>query len=250
MVEAPTRLGEWLRGAAARLRDAGIAEAGREARLLWSAASGTELAGFQAPEQVLDEVTVGRLGDWLNRRLAGEPLAHVTGWTGFRRLLLRSDRRALIPRPETEGLVDLLLARVRQGRVADLGTGSGCLALSLADEGDFDQVVGVDRCREALALAGENRRLTGLRVHLVAGDWCRPLAGIHFDALVSNPPYLTESEYEVLDPSVRDHEPAAALASGGRAHGHPAPACGGAAVAGPRRLARSGTRLSAGGRRG
>ena len=85
--------------------------------------------------------------------MAGEPLAHVTGWVGFRHLTLRSDRRALIPRPETEGLVELVLARVPGGRVADVGTGGGCIALSLASEGRYDEVVAIDLSPEALSLA-------------------------------------------------------------------------------------------------
>jgi len=214
MVESPARLGDWLRGAAARLHLAGISEPAREARLLWSAASGTDLARFQLSELALDDATVVTLGELLDRRLSGEPIAHVTGLAGFRRLLLRSDRRALIPRPETEGLVELLLSRVTTGRVADLGTGSGCIALSLADEGRFDQVVAVDRSRDALALAAENRNRIGLAVHLVAGDWYQPLRGLRFDALMSNPPYLTDAEYAALEPAVRDYEPRDALASG------------------------------------
>ena len=214
MVESPGRLGEWLRGAASRLRRSGVSEAGREARLLWAAASGTDSASWQASESVISADMIVRLEEMIEQRLAGEPLAHVTGLAGFRRLLLRSDRRALIPRPETEGLVELLLSRIRHGRVADLGTGSGCIAMSLADEGQFDRVIAVDRSREALSLSAENRSRTGLPVDLVSGSWFEPLRGERLDAVVSNPPYLTESEYRELDPSVRDHEPESALASG------------------------------------
>ena len=141
----------------------------------------------------------------------------MVGRAGFRRLTLRSDRRALIPRPETEGLVDLVLARVRYGRAADVGTGSGCLALSLAMEGD------VRSGRSPPTSPG--RRLpwparTGGEVggpdpvHLVLGDLCGPLADASLDALVSNPPYLTTAEYAALDPAVRAWEPGSALESG------------------------------------
>ncbi len=208
------RLGDWLRTATVRLREQAVGEPAREARLLWSAASGTEPARYHQAGLTLDAETLSRLDGLLARRLVGEPLAHVTGLAGFRRLTLKSDRRALIPRPETEGLVELMLARVRRGHVADLGTGTGCIALSLADEGQFDRVVAVDRSREALALAAENQRLTGLEIDLLLGDWFAPLAGEQFDALVSNPPYLTDAELAAVDSSVADFEPASALASG------------------------------------
>jgi release factor glutamine methyltransferase len=162
----------------------------------------------------VDDADVSRFLGAARRRAAGEPLAHVTGRAGFRHLDLRSDRRALIPRPETEGLVDLLLARVRHGRVADIGTGTGALALSLAQEGGFARVVAVDISADALDLARENRRLTGLPVDLVRGDLCGSLGTGSLDALVANPPYLSDGEHAALDGSVRDWEPALALASG------------------------------------
>lgn len=152
--------------------------------------------------------------DAVARRAAGEPLAYLLGSTGFRHLELRCDRRALIPRPETEGVVDLALARVRSGRALDLGTGSGCLALALAQEGDFSLVVGTDLSPDALALARENAELTDLAVRLVRSDMGAALAGERFNLVVSNPPYLSESEYAALDRSVKAWEPAMALVSG------------------------------------
>lgn len=145
---------------------------------------------------------------------AGIPLEHVTGYAGFRHLELLSDARALIPRPETEGLVDLVLKRMNRGVVADIGTGSGAIALALAAEGGFDTVVAVDRSTDALALARENAGRTGLRIALIQGHLAAPLATGRFDAVVSNPPYLTASEYSALDPAVREHEPRMALESG------------------------------------
>jgi release factor glutamine methyltransferase len=96
----------------------------------------------------------------------------------------------------------------------DVGTGSGCIALSLVQEGNFDEVVALDTSRDALALAKLNRESTGLPVTLVQGDICQPLREHAFDALISNPPYLTEAEYRELDPSVSEWEPELALVAG------------------------------------
>lgn len=201
--------------AAAVLGQAGIGDGRREALRIWSGLYGGSPAVvlLDGAAPVAAERTDAFLAA-VRRRASGEPLAHVTGSVGFRHLLLRSDGRALIPRPETEGLVELLLARVRSGRVADIGTGTGCIALSLATEGGFTQVVGTDISRAALALAEENRRSTGARVALVRGDLTYGLEDGCLDALVSNPPYLTAGEYAGLDSSVRDWEPALALTAG------------------------------------
>ena len=201
--------------ATAALSAAGVSQPRREALRLWSGLRGS------APAEVLldgeaaaEPADAAALRVAVRRRAAGEPLAHAAGRIGFRNLLLRSDRRALIPRPETEGLVDLLLPRIRTGRAADIGTGSGCLALSLVSEGSFIQVSAVDMSADALALAEENRAALRARVDLVRGDLCGPLRPGSLDAVVSNPPYLTEREYAALDPSVKRWEPAAALVSG------------------------------------
>jgi release factor glutamine methyltransferase len=202
-------------GATAELREAGIAEPRREAWRIWSdLREQPPGAAYLGRDRSADEAAAAAFQQAVRRRAAGEPLAYVTGLAGFRRLVLRCDRRALIPRPETEGLVDLVLARAGRGRIADLGTGSGCLALALADEGRYDLVVGVDRSRDALALARENRLRTGRPVELVAADFAEAFGAGSLDAVVSNPPYLTEAEYHRLDSSVRGWEPRSALASG------------------------------------
>jgi release factor glutamine methyltransferase len=200
---------------AEQLRRSGARKPRREAIRIW-----TEL-GQRAPaqifldrEQPVDTTAAMLFHDAISRRAGGEPLPHVIGRSGFRHLSLASDARALIPRPETEGLVELLLQRVRAGRVADIGTGSGCIALSLALEGAYDQVTAVDRSAEALGLARVNRDLTSARVSLVQADLCAPLGPGSLDALISNPPYLTVDEYSSLETSVRDWEPAMALVSG------------------------------------
>jgi len=206
---------ELLADAAVTLKASGLPEARREAFRLWSEVTGEAVAmRILQPEVPVAGGAADVFREAVARRARGEPLAHVAGRTGFRRLSLKSDRRGLIPRPETEGLVDLLLARVRTGRVADVGTGSGCLALCLAAEGSFSHIVGVDRSAEALALARENRGLVGVQVYLVQGDLCAPLRPGAFDALVSNPPYLSNAEYAALDGAVKNWEPREALVGG------------------------------------
>ncbi len=200
--------------AASVLANAGVTDPRREAARLWAELDGHGIGDWLTPDRPVEDPDLRSYRAMILRRAAGEPFAHVAGRIGFRTLVLRSDRRALIPRPETEGLVDLLLARVRTGRVADVGTGTGCLALSLASEGSFERVIGTDHSADALALAAENRDLASRPVDLVRGDLCAPLAGASLDALVSNPPYLTAAEYQALDPSVRDWEPPTALESG------------------------------------
>lgn len=201
--------------ATAALASAGIAEPRREAvRLLadlldWSPADVALGRG-----QVIEPDRRRWIDRAVSRRAAGEPLPYVTGLAGFRRLVLRSDRRALIPRPETEGLIDRVLARRPRGRAVDVGTGTGCLALALAQEGGYDLVLGVDRSAEALSLAEANRRRTGLTVALVRADLLTANRPDSVDVVVSNPPYLTRAEYLALEPGVRDFEPEAALVSG------------------------------------
>lgn len=215
MPELVVSLGGLIDDGAERLRRSGVGESRRQAIRIW-----TEL-GHRDPAEVFLErehpvVTAEavRFQEAISRRVQGEPLPHVTGCSGFRRLSLMSDARALIPRPETEGLVDLLLQRVRTGRVADIGTGTGCIALSLALEGAYDEVTAIDRSADALALARLNQELVSARVSLVQADLCAPLGHGTLDALISNPPYLTVAEYSSLESSVRDWEPAMALVSG------------------------------------
>jgi release factor glutamine methyltransferase len=215
MPELAVAIAALIDDAADRLRRSGVPEPRRQAIRIWTDLTDRGPADvFLQRDQTIDRATAEAYQNAVLRRCQGEPHAHVTGWCGFRRSLLRSDARALIPRPETEGLVELVLQRVRTGRVADVGTGTGCIALSLALEGSFDQVIGVDCSAAALELAGLNRRQVDAPVILVQADLCAPLKPESLDAIVSNPPYLTEVEYAALESSVRDWEPAEALASG------------------------------------
>jgi release factor glutamine methyltransferase len=163
-----------------------------------------------------DEIDEARLRPLVERRAAREPLAYVLGEWGFRRLTLRTDRRALVPRPETEVVVDRCLALLEgsdEPRVLDVGVGSGAIALALADELPAAKVVGVDSSAAALSLAAENAASLGLAVEL------RP-AGVEaaaegWDLVVSNPPYVAADDLAGLEPEVREWEPRDALVAGG-----------------------------------
>src|SRR5204863_4561818 len=196
--------------------------------MLWAAVAGGEIkpgdVWLQQDQEPATEL-LERFRRAVERRSSGVPFAYAAGRTGFRTLDLKLDRRALIPRPETEGLVDLVLRNVRAtcnvqratwGTVADIGTGCGCIALSLAVEGHFERVIAVERSPQAAALARENVALVRppVPVEVREGDLLAPLAGQRYRAIVSNPPYLTEAEYAALDPAVRLFEPREALVSG------------------------------------
>lgn len=213
---AGTTLAAALAAAATRLAEAGVAEPRREALRLWAGLTGEASARALADAAAITPAPE-RIAAYLAaaaRRAGGEPLAYVTRRAGFRHLDLAVDDRALIPRPETEGLVELVLGRVPGGAVADIGTGSGCIALSLATEGSFRRVTAVDRSAAALSLARENATALGVPLTLVRADLTSALAPASLDALVSNPPYLSASEYGALEPGVRDWEPAEALVCG------------------------------------
>ena len=150
----------------------------------------------------------------VRRRAAGEPLQYVLGEWGFRRLTLRVDRRALIPRPETETLVERCLALLDghdAPRVLDVGAGSGAVALALADEHPGARVTAIDVSEAALSLARENAERTGLAVELLCHDLFAGLPGDGWDLVVSNPPYVRDDELASLAREVVDWEPALAL---------------------------------------
>jgi release factor glutamine methyltransferase len=198
-----------------RLRRGGVEHPRREAhRLVGDLAELGSGASVLHPERAVPGGLRDRVLAAADRRANGEPIAYVTGRAGFRHLELAVDHRVLIPRPETEQLVDLVLAEVPHGRIVDVGTGSGCIALSLAAEGHGVEVTGIDRSPEALAVARTNALRLGLVVEWLEGDLLGPVQGRRFDVVVSNPPYLATEEYRVLDASVRAWEPEGALVGG------------------------------------
>jgi release factor glutamine methyltransferase len=152
----------------------------------------------------------------LERRRQREPLAYVLGEWGFRRLVLNTDARALVPRPETEIVVERCLALLRddpEPRVLDLGTGSGAIALAIADERPDAHVVAVDAAPEAVALARENSERLDLAIEVRVGDL--EVASEGWDLIVSNPPYVPADEWDSLQPEIRDWEPRGALVGEG-----------------------------------
>ena len=163
-------------------------------------------------DRPLAEEELASARELLRRRGLREPLAYVLGEWGFRRLTLKTDARALVPRPETEIVVERCLALLDgrdAPRVLDVGVGTGAIALAVADEYPAARVTAVDSSPDALALAGENAELTGLGVELRAGGF--EVAAEGWDLVVSNPPYVLPEEIDSRDPEVRDWEPRAAL---------------------------------------
>ena len=188
-------------------------------------------SGWEGAAHVLhleDPATVRSLAHFermVERRAAGEPLQYVLGAWAFRTLDLYLDRRVLIPRPETETVVEVVLAELsrlspKSPLAVDLGTGSGAIALSLAREVDGIEVWGVDRSGDALAVARANLAglgRAGAAVRLVEGSWFEPLPPAirgQIDVIVSNPPYVAEGEVDDLPPEVARWEPLAALVAG------------------------------------
>ncbi|HUP32902.1 MAG TPA: peptide chain release factor N(5)-glutamine methyltransferase [Gaiellaceae bacterium] len=152
------------------------------------------------------------------RRARREPVAYILGEWGFRRLTLAVDPRALIPRPETEVVVERALAHLREHespRVLDVGTGTGAIALAIVDEHPGARVTAIDLSDDALALARENAARTGLELELLQHDLGAGLPGGPYELVVSNPPYVDPDELETLMPDVRDFEPRLALVGRG-----------------------------------
>lgn len=197
---------------------AGIDAPQAESRRLLAHLLGITAGAVYAREsQTLTEVQAREFAALIARRRAGEPFAYITGERAFWTLSLRVTPDVLVPRPETELLVERALlhgAGATRLKVADLGTGSGCIALALASEQPQWELTAVDLSAAALAVAQGNAQRLGVQnVDFVHGSWCTPLAGQRFDLIVSNPPYIGAQEQALRDPALR-HEPQTALTPG------------------------------------
>jgi release factor glutamine methyltransferase len=202
-----------LRSGAAILRDAGIENPAREARLLLSHAIAQPAeALLRTPSARIEP---SRFEDLLARRAAHEPMAFILGRQGFWSLEFLVSPATLIPRPDSEAIVEAALALPSPAWVLDLGTGTGCLLLSVLHERPNASGVGVDLVPEAALLARTNAENLGLgsRAMFVCGDWATSL-NCRFDLILSNPPYIEASMIQTLMPEVSRHEPRRALHGG------------------------------------
>ncbi len=219
-LQAADTLGGALGRAAERLAQAGVPGARMDARLLVAEASGLDAAAvFGHPERPLTPDAARHLDRLARRRAAGEPLAHILGVREFWSLPFQVTADVLIPRPDSETVVEAVLGWLggKDGslRILDLGTGSGCLLLALLSQRPEATGLGVDVSTKALHVARRNAHALGLaeRARFVAADWGRGLAG-RFDIVVANPPYVSDSELAGVAAEVARFEPRLALAGG------------------------------------
>lgn len=234
-------IGDLVDAIASKLRRSGIPDPDTEARDLVAATVGQNRfwPRLHEDDPAAPEVVQGAQ-EAAMRRAAGMPFAYAVGRAAFRHLTLAVNASVLIPRQETELLVDLVLQQSgKDGVVADVGTGSGAIALALAAEGQFERVLATDVAADAISVARENARALHLNVEFRTGDLLAPLSGERLDVLVSNPPYIAFDEAGALPASVRDWEPGHALFSGSNGldatsrivHGAPALLCKGGLLA-------------------
>ena len=212
-------VGAWT-GARKRLEAAGIDSPAIDARLLLEVAAGVSRTDIVTdPYRELSAEQDAAFDAFLARRERREPVSHIVGRKGFWKIMLDVNAHVLTPRPDTEVIVDLVLAAYPERQpfsFIDLGIGSGAIALAILAERPAAKALGVDVSEEALAVARENAANLGLagQIALLRGDWTQGLADASFDLVVSNPPYIASDEIETLDPEVRDHEPRLALDGG------------------------------------
>jgi len=185
-----------------------------DAELLLAAAIGKSRSYLHTwPERIVSSEDAEAYAGYLQRRRAGEPVAYILGQQGFWKIDLEVAPHTLIPRPDTELLVEtaLELQPAAPAKVLDLGTGTGAIALALASDCPAWQVTAVDRVDEAVALAERNRQRLGLgNVKVLASHWFSSLAGERFDLIVSNPPYIASGDPHLLQGDLR-YEPRGAL---------------------------------------
>ena len=214
-------LQNWIRNGEARLRGSPHPErARRDAETLLLHLIQRDRA-FLAANPVSDLSAEGAVRYYalIERRLGGEPIQYITGETEFYGLPFHVDRNVLIPRPETEHLVERVLAlaeNFERPRIVDVGTGSGAIAVALAHKLPAAQVTAVDVSKSALAVARGNaeRNRVADRIRFLEGDLLGPVAGEQFDFVVSNPPYVAASDRDSLSVEVREYEPSVALFAG------------------------------------
>jgi release factor glutamine methyltransferase len=208
-----------LSATAERLASAGCESPRVDAEILLAHVLGVTRAELRTSlDRDLDAGSAAELEALTSRRERREPLAYVIGEWGFRRLTLAVDPRVLVPRPETEVVVDRCLALISdlaEPRVLDVGTGSGAIALAIADEHEGARVTGIDASTDALEVARANAASTGLQVELREWDLHEGLPAGPWDLIVSNPPYVLAGDLDALEPEVREWEPRAALVGEG-----------------------------------
>ena len=165
---------------------------------------------------ILSKEKISEISRLMGRRLAGEPLQYIVGKSHFRKLCLSVGPGVLIPRPETELIIDIAARYIKKGmRIADVGTGSGAIALAAASEFPDTHVTGIDISSAALERAESNRKDLDIKnVSFMKGDLLADFSENSFDMILSNPPYVSSSEYDELPSEVKDHEPENALHAG------------------------------------
>jgi release factor glutamine methyltransferase len=212
--------GEALLAARARLGAAGVANAGLDARILLGAAAGLEQAGLIArASDLLPALAEARFDAHLSRRITGEPVARILGEQEFWGLPFRLNEATLVPRADTETLVETVLAEARRRRgplrILDVGTGSGAILIALLSELGEAEGVGIDVSEAALAMARRNAERLGVaeRAAFYLADFAA-YSGETFDIVVSNPPYVRSGDIAGLAREVRDHDPHLALDGG------------------------------------
>lgn len=200
---------EALDAAADALTAAGVDDPRLDAEVMLAAAMGTDRAALYAdPDSKMEPAAAREFAEMVRRRVRREPVAYILGRAWFRQLELVVDGRVLIPRPETELLVEL--AQDRQ-RVLDVGTGSGAIALAIANERAGVRVTGIDSSPDAIQVARANAARAGLEVEFLIADL---IVGGPYELIVSNPPYVREGEWDSLQPEISLYEPREALLGG------------------------------------